>query len=91
MEILTGLALGIAGSVVALVFVLLAVWGLIDILTMLRFRKSHKIDKSAIMGNWFNLKWMFVTRKDELAEKLPWLGQDLSEVLGVKEDDGKTS
>ena len=70
---------------------LLMVWGLIDLLVMLRFRKSAKIDNSAIMGNWFNLKWMFVTRREELAESLTWLGQDLSEVLGVKEDDGKTS
>ena len=69
----------------------LVVIGVLDVYAMLRFRKNNGIDRTAIMGNWISLKWMLASRTDELLEKLPWLGQDLSEVLGVKEDDGQVT
>lgn len=85
------------GSViVALVLVintLFSLWGMLDVYAMLRFRKKAKgfVDSSAIMGNWINLKWMFASRWKEMVVKHPWLSQDLSEVLGEKEDDGKVT
>lgn len=90
-----GLSLTIFLSVllipVTIIVMFLTVWGAIDIYAMLRFRKSHDIDQTAIFGNWINLKWMFASRRKEMVEKHPWLGQDLSEVLGEKPDDGKVS
>ena len=71
--------------------VALSVWGLLDIYAMMRFRKNKGIDQTAILGNWINLKWMFASRVKEMTAKHPWLGQDLSEVLGEKPDDGNVS
>ena len=69
----------------------LIVWGALDVYAMLRFRKNNGIDKTAIMGNWLNLKWMFASQTERLIKMFPWLSQDLSEVLGVKRDDGEVS
>lgn len=84
----------IGASIIAialLINIFAALWGLLDIYAMMRFRKNHKIDKTAIMGNWINLKWMFASRAEEMAAKHPWLSQDLSEVLGEKPDDNRIS
>ena len=68
-----------------------AFWGLTDLYMMLRMRKNGYIDKTAALWNWFNLKWALASRAEIVAEKLPFLKQDLTEVIGVKPDDGKVS
>ena len=65
--------------------------GMLDLYAMNRLRKNNGIDKTAIYGNWINLKWMFASRSEKLLKAFPFLGQDLSELLGLKEDDGKAS
>lgn len=67
----------------------LAFWGLADLYMAWRMRRSGYIDKTAFLWNWFNLKWTLASRARIVAEKLPFLKQDLTEVVGVKEDDGK--
>jgi hypothetical protein len=70
---------------------LLAFWGAADLYMAWRMRRHDKVDKSAIVGNWFTLKWMLASQTDKVVEKLPFLSKDLSENVGVKEDDGKVS
>lgn len=70
---------------------LLAFWGLGDLYMCWRMRRSGHIDQTAALWNWFNLKWSLVTRSEIVSEKLPFLKKDLTEVIGVKEDDGKTT
>lgn len=69
----------------------LAFWGLGDLYMMYRMRRSGYIDKTAALWNWFNLKWTLVTRAKIVAEKLPFLTKDLTEVVGVKKDDGEVT
>lgn len=74
-----------------LIVAFLTIWGALDVYAMMRFRNKAKVDQTAIMGNWINLKWMFASRHKEMVAKHPWLTQDLSEVLGEKPDDGQVS
>jgi len=53
-------------------------------------RRSGYIDKTAAIGNWFCLKWALASRAEIVAEKLPFLKKDLTEIIGVKADDGET-
>lgn len=80
-------------AIVMFINTLFTLWGMLDVYAMLRFRRNAKgkVDATAIMGNWINLKWMFASQTDLMVEKHPWLAQDLSEVLGEKEDDGEVT
>jgi len=68
---------------------LLAFWGLGDLYMLYRMRRNGKMDQTASLWNWFNLKWCIASQTDLVAEKLPFITKDLSEVVGVKEDDGR--
>lgn len=68
---------------------ILAFYGLADLYMWYRMRRSNKVDKTASLGNWIALKWVLATQTDLVAERLPFLQRDLSENIGVKEDDGK--
>ena len=70
---------------------ILAFWGLTDLYMMWRMRRSGYIDKTAAIGNWFCLKWALASRAEIVAEKLPFLKKDLTEIINVKADDGKTT
>ena len=70
---------------------LLAFWGLTDLYMMWRMRRSGYIDQTAAIWNWFNLKWALASRARIVADKLPFLKQDLTGVIGVKPDDDKTT
>ena len=78
-------------NVTGFIGAILAFWGLIDVYMLYRFRRADNIDKTAAVWNWFNLKWVLVSKNKEIAEKLPFLSKDLSEVVGVKEDDGRVT
>lgn len=70
---------------------ILAFYGLADLYMWWRMRRSNKVDKTASLGNWIALKWVLATQSDLVAEKLPFLQRDLSENIGVKDDDGNIS
>mgnify|MGYP003656926922 CR=1 FL=1 len=70
---------------------ILAFWGFIDLYMMWRMRRSGYIDQTAAIGNWFSLKWALASRAEIVAEKLPFLKKDLTEIINVKADDGKTT
>ena len=70
---------------------ILAFWGFMDLYMMMRMRSSGYIDKTAAIGNWFCLKWALASRAQIVAEKLPFLTKDLTEIINVKADDGKTT
>lgn len=72
---------------------ILAFYGLTDLYMFWRWKRkgARKIDQTASFGHWFTVKWMFASQTDLMAEKLPFIKQDLSEVVGVKEDNNKVS
>lgn len=68
---------------------LLALWGLADLYMLYRFRRNPQVDKTASVMIWIGLKWGFASQTRRIAEKLPFISQDLSERLGIKADDGE--
>ncbi len=68
---------------------LLAFWGLGDLYMYYRFSRGKGVDKTAAFWNWFSVKWCLASQTELMAEKLPFISKDLSEVVGVKEDDGR--
>lgn len=84
-------------QIILLLFVLLAVlilpalWGLGDLYCLYRFRRNPEIDKTAAFMIWIGLKWGFASQTRRIAEKLPFVSQDLSEMLGIKDDDGRVT
>ena len=68
---------------------LLAFWGLGDLYMYYRFSRGKGVDKTAAFWNWFNTKWCLASQTELMAEKLPFISKDLSEVVGVKDDDGR--
>ena len=73
------------------VIYVLAFWGAGDLYMAWRMRRKGYIDQTAFVWNWFNLKWALASRARIVAEKLPFLKKDLTEVIGVKQDDGEVS
>jgi hypothetical protein len=67
---------------------LLALWGASDLYMLYRFRRNPEVDKTASVFIWIGLKWGFASQTRRTAEKLPFISQDLSEMLGIKDDDG---
>jgi len=72
---------------------ILAFWGLTDLYMYWRWKRkgAGKIDQTASFGHWITVKWMFASQTRMMADKLPFLRQDLSEVVGLKDDDNKTT
>lgn len=66
-----------------------AIIGMVDTYMYLRFRKHPLIDKTASWLNYQMLKWGLVIQLDDLVEKLPFLKKDISEITGVRDDDGR--
>ncbi len=73
------------------ILTIFAFWGLTDLYMCWRMRRSGYIDQTAALLNWFQLKWALASRAEIVAEKLPFLKKDLTENIGVKADDGKTT
>ena len=81
---------------VILIFVYVVPWflGLFLLYVGLRFRKSAheagvELDISAFWGNWLIWVWMWAERAKEIVLAMPFFQKDLSENMGVKQDDGK--
>ena len=81
----------IAEGIFKWVVSIFALWGLMDLYMVWRMRRSGYIDKTAALWNWFSLKWALASRARIVAEKLPFLKKDLTEVIGIKPDDNKTT
>lgn len=65
---------------------LLALWGIADLYMLYRFRRNPEIDKTASVFIWLALKWSFASQTYRMAKLLPFLSQDLSETLGIRDD-----
>jgi len=68
---------------------LLVFWGFSDLYMFYRFSRGEGVDKTAALWNWFSVKWCLASQTKLMAEKLPFISKDLSEVVGVKDDDGR--
>lgn len=66
-----------------------ALWGLIDLYMMYRFVRKDEVDTTAGFLIWVMLKWSFASQTKLMAEKLPFISQDLTEMLGIRPDDGE--
>ena len=67
------------------------VWGVIDIMIMLKFRKAmgSKGDQTAIGINWIGFKWSWINYSHKIVEAMPFFKKDLTETFGIREDDGR--
>lgn len=68
-----------------------ALWGLADMYICLRFVKKPEVDYTAGTTWYWATKWAFMSQTKLMAEKLPFLRQDLTEALGIRPDDERTS
>lgn len=66
-------------------------WGLGDMYVAWRFARDHRTDYTVGPLNWWFLKWMLVNNLHRLVDKHPWMRQDLSEILGERDDDQRTT
>lgn len=67
------------------------VWGLADMYGCYRFGRGKKIDRSASLLRWWQVKSMMATQPGRMVEKFPWLSKDLAEQWGVRDDDGEVT
>lgn len=66
--------------------------GLYTLYTAYRFvYKNGKgfVDQTAGFLSYFFIMWFISTRSEEVAEKIPFVGMDLSEMVGWRKDDGE--
>lgn len=77
--------------ITSLILLPLALWGLADLYMLYRFRRNPEVDKTASVFIWIGIKWGFSSQTRRIAEKLPFISQDLSEMLGIKTDDGEVT
>lgn len=70
---------------------ILAFLGLCDLYIAYRFIRKPQIDSTAGFTWYWASKWAFATQTKTMAEKLPFLSQDLTEALGIRPDDNKTT
>jgi hypothetical protein len=68
-----------------------ALWGLFDIYICYRWVRKPEIDTTAGVSTYWWTKWLSVTKSKQLAEKLGYPGQDLSEALRIIPDDGEVT
>ena len=77
--------------VIALLLLPFALWGVVDMYCGYRMARKPEIDFTNGLLIWWELKWMFASQTKKMARAMPWLSQDLSEQLGVSEDDGEVT
>ncbi len=68
--------------------------GLYAIYGALRFARGKPkgiVDKTAGFLSYFFIMWFVVTRKEEVAKVIPFVGMDLSEMLRWRKDDGEVT
>lgn len=64
-------------------------FGMIDLYMAYRFSKENGTDRSAAFTNWVALKWSCVTQLKHIVKMVPFLSKDLTEIYGIREDDGR--
>ena len=67
------------------------VWGMIDLYTMYRFGRDNGGDKTAAALHWIGFKWSWVSQSKKIVQALPFFKQDLTELFGIREDDGRVT
>lgn len=67
------------------------VWGVIDLYIMFRFRRDNGGDRTAVALHWIGWKWSWVSCSKIIVEKMPFFKKDLTELFGIREDDGKVT
>ena len=80
---------GITNTIISWIGGVLIFWGIADLYMFYRFRRGSKVDKTAALWHWISVKWCLASQTELMAEKLPFISKDLSEVVGVKDDDDK--
>ena len=65
--------------------------GMIDLYMAHRFAKENGTDKSAAFTNWIAWKWSCVTQLKHIVKLVPFLSKDLTEIYGIREDDGRVT
>ena len=68
-----------------------AIWGLLDMYIAYRFIRKPEVDSTAGLTWWWSVKWSFATQTKTMAEKLPFIRKDLTEALGIRPDDNRTT
>jgi hypothetical protein len=63
--------------------------GVLDLIMAYRFSRNTNSDKTAFLLNWNAFKWGWLHNADEIVEKMPFFKKDLSEIFGIRPDDGK--
>lgn len=66
-------------------------WGMIDLYMAYRFARENGTDKSASFTNWIAWKWSCVTQMEHIVKLVPFLSKDLTEIYGIRPDDGKVT
>ena len=66
-------------------------FGVIDLYMAHRFAKENGTDKSAAFTNWIAWKWACVTQLKHIVKLVPFMSKDLTEIYGIREDDGRTT
>ena len=66
-------------------------WGVADMYICYRFIRKPEVDYTAGTTWYWATKWAFVTQTKIMAEKLPFLRQDLTEALGIRPDNKETT
>ncbi len=65
--------------------------GVLDFVMAYRFAKNHHTDRTAALLNWNAFKWGWLHNLDKMVEAMPFLRMDLSEIYGIRPDDGRTT
>ena len=68
-----------------------AAWGLADMYVCYRLIRKPEVDSTAGTTWYWALKWAFASQTKIMVEKLPFLSKDLTEALGIRPDDEKTT
>ena len=66
-----------------------ALWGLADMYMCYRFIRQPEVDYTAGTAWWWSAKWVFALRTKLLAPLLPFISDDLTEALNLRDKDGK--
>lgn len=65
------------------------IWGAVDIYGWYRFGRNPKIDWTASVLRWWQIKSQVATQPERMLKLFPWLSKDLSEEWGVSDEDGE--
>lgn len=65
--------------------------GVLDMVMAYRFSRNHNTDRTAAFLNWNAFKWAWLHNLDRIVERMPFMRKDLSEIFGIRPDDGRTT